>query len=132
MASGEKSFEDLLKEAPSAPAAETVSLVGALGQSSEAGKFVLTLQDGSAVTLETASVRNYAVLGTPGGQTIVRVDVDVAKVPPSAFGTAGAQFKPPWSDQWSWESKTPRTDMRLWWDPKPVADHKAWSDPTIV
>jgi hypothetical protein len=81
MFSEEKSFENLLKEAPAAPAAGTVGLVGTLAKSSEAGKFVLTLQDGSAVTLETASVKGYAVLGTSVGQTIVRVDVDAGKIP---------------------------------------------------
>jgi hypothetical protein len=77
----QKSFEDLVKEAPAAPAAGTVSLVGTLAQSSEAGKFVLTLQDGSPVTLETAAVKAHTVLGTSVGQTIVRVDVEAGKIP---------------------------------------------------
>jgi hypothetical protein len=68
MAREEESFETLVKEAPLAPAAETVSLVGTLARSSEAGKFVLTLQDGRAVTLETAAVKGYMVLGTSLGQ----------------------------------------------------------------
>jgi hypothetical protein len=38
MASEEKSFENLLAEAPAAPSAGTVSLVGALAQSCETGK----------------------------------------------------------------------------------------------
>jgi len=80
MASEEKSFENLLKEAPVAPAAGIVSLVGTLAQSCEAGKFVLTLEDGSALTLETASVKGHTVLGTAVGQTIVRIDVESDKI----------------------------------------------------
>ena|SRR5271165_6511353 len=82
MASEEKSFEDLVKEAP---VGGTVSLVGTLAQSSEAGKFVLNLQDGRAMTLETASVKGHTVLGTSLGQTIVRIDVDPGSLPADAF-----------------------------------------------
>ena len=88
MASKEKSFEELLKEAPAAPATGSVSLVGALAQSSEPGKFALTLQDGSIVTLETASVKDHTVLGTSVGQPIVRVEVDAARLLASAPGGA--------------------------------------------
>jgi hypothetical protein len=92
MASKDKSFEELVKEAPPAPAAGTVSLVGTLAQSSEAGKFVLSLQDGTALTLEIADVQGHEVLGTSVGQTIVRVDVEAEKLPPvsSIPGAGGA------------------------------------------
>ena len=85
-----KSFEELVKEAPSAPAAGTVSLVGVLSQSPEHGKFVLTIEDGSAVTLETAAVKGHAVLGGSVGRTVVRVDVDAAKAPTHASGSPRA------------------------------------------
>jgi hypothetical protein len=81
MASEEKSFENLLKEAPSAPPPGAVSVVGILSQSQEPEKFVLSLQNGSAVTLEKASVKGFAVLASSVGQTIVRVDLDPAKLP---------------------------------------------------
>jgi hypothetical protein len=81
MATDEKSFADLVKEAPATPATGTISLIGTLAQSSEAGKFVLTLQDGRSVTLEIAVVKGHAVLGASVGQTIVRVDVDAGKIP---------------------------------------------------
>lgn len=66
MASNDKSFEELVNEAPLAPAAGTVSLVGKLAKSSEPGKFVLTLPDGSAMTLDTAAVKGHEVLGALG------------------------------------------------------------------
>ncbi len=74
-----KSFDDLIK---AAPRAGTASVVGTLSQSSENGKFVLTLQDGSALTLETAAVMGHAELG--GG--VVRVDLDATKLPTLKFG----------------------------------------------
>jgi hypothetical protein len=97
MAREEKTFEDLIKEAPRGG---TVSLVGALAQSSEAGKFVLNLQDGRTMTLETASVKGHTVLGTSVGQTIVRIDVDAATIPASAPGasTVADIYTPPGVD----------------------------------
>src|SRR5271166_3497414 len=94
MASKDKSFEELVKEAPAAPAAGTVSLVGTLAQSGEAGKFVLTLQDGSALTLETAAVKGHEVLGTSVGHTIVRVDVEAEKIPPTTPTRVPEIWKP--------------------------------------
>src|SRR5271165_1059433 len=114
MASEEKSFEDLVKEAP---VGGTVSLVGTLAQSSEAGKFVLTLQDGSAMTLETASVKGHAVLGTSVGQTIVRVDVDAAKIPTLSPNPSPWELrKPPWLEKPSWEEKFAPADKQGWTD----------------
>jgi len=97
MAHEGKSFEELVREVPPAPAAGTVSLVGTLAQSSEAGKFVLALQDGNVLTLEIADVKGHEVLGTSVGHTIVRVDVEAEKLPASPPGTAqqaGPQVAP--------------------------------------
>jgi hypothetical protein len=81
MSTEEKSFADLVKEGPAQPAMGTISLIGTLAQSSEAGKFVLILQDGRSVTLEIAAVKGHAVLGASVGQAIVRVDIDAGKIP---------------------------------------------------
>jgi hypothetical protein len=89
MAKEQESFETLVNEAPLAPTGGTVSLVGMLARSAEPGRFVLTLPDGRAVTLETAAVKGYAVLGTSVGQTIVRVDVDAEKAGSEAEVNAG-------------------------------------------
>ena len=122
MAREEKSFEDLVKEAPAAPAAEIASLVGTLAQSSEPGKFVLTLQDGRPVTLETASVKGHTVLGTSVGRTIVRVDVDAANMP---AGAVAPSFTDPNIN------KPPFLDHTLAWrdHPKPIWEEKpSWLD----
>jgi hypothetical protein len=92
MATKDKSFEELVREAPEAPAAHHVSLVGTLSKSHEPGKFVLTLQDGQAVTLHISDVKSHTVLGSSVGQTIVRIEIEAAKaselnpqpLPPSA------------------------------------------------
>lgn len=81
MAKEDKAFADLVAEAPAAPAEGAVSLVGALAKASEHGKFVLILQDGNTVTLETSAVKGHAVLGASLGRTIVQVEVEAGKVP---------------------------------------------------
>jgi hypothetical protein len=135
MAGKDKSFEELVKEAPAAPAAGTVSLVGTLAQSSEAGKFVLTLQDGSTVTLETAAVEGHEVLGTSVGQTIVRVDVAAEKIPPTSPTRVSDLFQKPFKDPGSdtfpsWtDIKDPALDRKSQQDPKePILDKPPWRD----
>jgi len=81
MASQDKSFADLVAEAPPAPAEGTVSLVGALAKSRETGKFVLTLQDGRTVALETSAVKGHTVLGSSLGRSIVRIEIEASKAP---------------------------------------------------
>ena len=81
MAEEDRSFAELVAEAPPAPAEGAVSLVGTLAKSSEHGKFVLILQDGQTITLEVSAVKGHAVLGASLGRTIVRVDVEAGKVP---------------------------------------------------
>jgi hypothetical protein len=136
MASEERSFEELLREAPASPGAGTVSLVGTLARSSEAGKFVLTLQDGSAVTLETAAVKGHVVLGTSLGQTIVRVDVDSSKLPAGASPVSGQIVKPIFDKPPFWDTVAWFDRKNPWWDPPPkaVLDPKPFADPpwTIV
>ena len=75
------SFDDLVNEAPLSPAPGTVSLVGTLARSTEPGKFVLTLQGGSSVTLQTTSVKGHVVLGSSKEHMIIRIDVDSKKIP---------------------------------------------------
>lgn len=98
MAREPKSFEDLVNEAPAAPKAGTTSLVGTLAQSSEAGKFVLSLEDGRAITLDVSDVKGHAVLGTSVGMTIVRVDVDSSKIPSMTTPETAAAFTSPTVD----------------------------------
>jgi hypothetical protein len=81
MAYEKQKFEDLLKEAPKAPSADTVSLVGALAQAHEAGKFVLTMAGGQTVTLDVSAVKDHEVMASSVGHVIVRVDIDRAHLP---------------------------------------------------
>lgn len=61
------SFQDVVANAPLSRSEGPIGLVGALTRSKHEGKFVLTLQDGGAVTLNTADVNNYKVLTARGG-----------------------------------------------------------------
>lgn len=92
MAAKSKSFSELLSEAPLAAAEETVTLAGALGRSSQAGKFVLTMGPGQSVTLDQSAVKSYQVLGGGVGQLLVQVEVDKDKVPAEATQQAAAPF----------------------------------------
>ena len=88
-----KSFNELLSEAPLASQENTVSLVGALGRSTQSGKFVLILGPGNSVTLDVDAVKGYQVLGGGIGQMLVQVDVDRERVPASiAEPQAAAPF----------------------------------------
>jgi|SRR5580698_6159732 hypothetical protein len=92
MAAKSKSFSELLSEAPLASAEETVTLSGALGRSSQAGKFVLTMGPGQSVTLDQSAVKSYHVLGGGVGQLLVEVEVDKDKLPAEAMQQAAAPF----------------------------------------
>jgi hypothetical protein len=92
MAAKTKSFSELLSEAPLASAEETVTLAGALGRSSQAGKFVLALGPGNSVTLDQSAVKSYQVLGGGVGQLLVQVEVDKDKVPAAVAQQAAAPF----------------------------------------
>jgi len=105
MASEEKSFDDLVKEAPEAPCGGIISVAGVLAKASEPGKFVLTLQDGNIVTLETDAVKNHTVLGSSLGQTIVRVDIDAGKLPVRDQEFLNFRSVPAWEMSVAWLDK---------------------------
>ena len=88
------SFDDLVNEAPSSsPAPGTVSLVGTSARSTEPGKFVLTLQGGSSVTLDNDIRRKgHVVLGSSKEHMIIRIDVDLKKIP--AGTVLGGSIRP--------------------------------------
>jgi hypothetical protein len=82
-----QSFADLLAAAPAAEGEGNLSVTGTLARSADKAKFVLTLGTGESVTLDVDAVTNHQVLGGSTGRTIVRLDLDPAKVPPElAFG----------------------------------------------
>lgn len=92
MAAKTKSFSELLSEAPLAAAEETVTLAGALGRSSQAGKFVLTMGPGQSLTLDQSAVKSYEVLGGGVGQLLVQVEVSKDKLPAEAMQQSAAPF----------------------------------------
>jgi hypothetical protein len=80
MARQQDSFRDLVAKAPPAPSEDPIQLVGKLTKSKHKGKFVLILQDGGAVTLNTADVKNYTVLENALWLNLVQVEVDGDRV----------------------------------------------------
>jgi hypothetical protein len=86
MSDEKRSFSELVGEAPLARNEGTVTLVGALARSHEAGKFVLALCAERSVTLSIDAVREYRVLGGAVGQLLVQVEVDRDKVPRETLG----------------------------------------------
>jgi hypothetical protein len=124
MAEKKKSFSDLLSEAPLAPAEDTVSLVGALARSSQAGKFVLALSQGNSITLDVDAVKGYQVIGGGVGQLLVQVDVDKTKVPQSAQAVAEPAKLPVTGVH---DYKSPAADYK-----HPTLDKYPWEEPVHV
>jgi hypothetical protein len=54
----ETEFATLLRDAPMAPDADTVTLVGALERNADAKQFGLRLPDGRSVTLDVDAVKS--------------------------------------------------------------------------
>jgi hypothetical protein len=82
--SEDKSFAELVAEAPKAANADHVTLVGTLGKSDDPRKFEIILSDGSAHTLDVAAVKKHTVLGHSVGRTIVQIEIGRDSAPASA------------------------------------------------
>jgi hypothetical protein len=117
MAKDDKSFKELLSEAPLAAKADTVTVIGALARATEADKFELTLADGHSVTLETNAVKSFTRLGSAVGQVLVQLELDAKLLPKDLDLLKPALFqkpphkdinKPPNSD---FPTKTPYEDL---------------------
>jgi len=83
MAKEESNFAKLLREAPMANNADTVTLVGILARTSDPDTFQLTLADGSTETLPVAAVKSAEALAGTIGQTAVQLELDAKQVPES-------------------------------------------------
>ena len=91
MANEENDFANLLRDAPLAADADTLSVAGILARSPDPARFVLTLADGQSVTLEVEAVKSAKVLAGTIGQSIVQLEIDAKRVPDSLL--AGIGFK---------------------------------------
>jgi hypothetical protein len=61
VADDNKSFQELLIGAPLAAKADTMTVIGVLARAPETENFVLTLADGSSVTLGTNAVKSLSM-----------------------------------------------------------------------
>jgi hypothetical protein len=81
MAKPDSEFEKLLHEAPMAPDADTVTVIGALTRTADAARFNLTLADGRSVTLDVDAVKSAKAIAGAIGQSLVQVTLDATRVP---------------------------------------------------
>ncbi len=77
----ESEFQKLLSEAPMAPNADTVTVVGTLSRTADASRFVLTLPDGRTVTLDVDLVKSAKTVAGAVGQTMVQLELDAKRTP---------------------------------------------------
>jgi len=104
MAKEENEFQKLLSEAPAAPSADTITVMGALARSADPTRFVLTLPSGQSETLEVAAVKSAKKIAGAVGQSLVELELDAKRVPEDMrnLGNLGNPFKPPSSDGWGY------------------------------
>jgi len=81
--SDERSFAELLADAPRAADEKHVTLVGTLGKSDDPKTFVLYVSDGSPHTIDVAAVKKHTVLGHSVGRAIVQIEVEREHLPES-------------------------------------------------
>jgi len=83
MAKDESEFQKLLSEAPMAPNADTVTVVGMLSRTADPSRFVLTLPEGRTVTLEVDMVKSAKTVAGVVGQSLVQIELDSKRLPES-------------------------------------------------
>jgi hypothetical protein len=101
MAREESEFQKLLSEAPAAPSADTITVMGALSRTADPGHFVLTLPDGRSETLEVAAVKSAKKIGGAVGQSLVELELDAKKIPEvlqGYFNKSGPDYTEAYSD----------------------------------
>jgi|HubBroStandDraft_4_1064222.scaffolds.fasta_scaffold62295_3 hypothetical protein len=81
MAKDEGDFRKLLSEAPMAPDADTVTVVGILARTPDAARFVLTLPDGRSVALDVDAVKSAKAIAGAIGQSVVQLELDAKCIP---------------------------------------------------
>jgi hypothetical protein len=79
----EHDFAKLLRDAPMAPDADTVTVVGTLARTHDAAHFMLTLPDGRSVTLEVNAVKSAKTIAGAIGQSVVQMELDAKRIPES-------------------------------------------------
>lgn len=99
MANEEHDFAKLLRDAPMASDADTVTVVGTLARTHDAAHFMLTLPDGRSVTLEVNTVKSAKAIAGAIGQSVVQLELDAKRVPESVRDfRIGPVHKIVWSD----------------------------------
>jgi hypothetical protein len=107
VANEEHDFAQLLRDAPMASDADTVTVVGILARTHDAAHFMLTLPDGRSVTLEVNTVKSAKAIAGAIGQSVVQLELDAKRVPESVRDfRIGPVHKILWSDH-----KSPASEL---------------------
>jgi hypothetical protein len=77
----ESDFQKLLSEAPMAPDADTITVVGILARSPDTDRFILTLANGRTETLDVDAVKSAKIISGAIGQSVVQLELDAKRVP---------------------------------------------------
>jgi hypothetical protein len=83
VANEENDFGKLLRDAPMASDADTVTVVGILARTPDAARFRLTLPDGRSEMLDVAAVKSAKTIAGAIGQSVVQLELDAKRIPES-------------------------------------------------
>ncbi|MDN7176979.1 hypothetical protein M0D69_02880 [Caballeronia sp. SEWSISQ10-4 2] len=134
MPNEEKSFQELLAQAPEDEEQNQLVLHGAIARSKDPGTFVLKLQSGRSLTLPVDAVRSYKLLARSFGSLFVEVEIAVDKVPSeianAELNAPVAQMKSPF-EKGHLDLSHPALDI---WPkgPYPFTDHTFPNQPEFI
>ena len=97
MSKEQNEFRKLLSEAPAAPDADTVTVVGTLARTTDAERFLLTLSNGRTETLNVAAVISSRRIAGVVGQALVELVLDANQVPESVRNNPAYSAGSPWA-----------------------------------
>jgi hypothetical protein len=83
MTTHESDFAKLLRDAPMARDADTVTIVGLLERTHDAARFMLRMPDGRSVLLDVDAVKSAKTIAGTIGQSLVQLELDAKRVPES-------------------------------------------------
>jgi hypothetical protein len=135
-------FAKLLQDAPMAPDANTVTLVGLLARTHDPEHFILTLTDGRSLKLGVNAVKAAKSLAGAIGQTVVELQLDAKHVHESLrtdqwIGGGiwpGGGHKLPITDKNPWEErvKPPSTDPPIGTVAEGIVYPGSGGDPSVA
>jgi len=97
MPTDQSNFAKLLQDAPMAPDADTVTVVGVLARTPDAARFMLRMPDGRSVALDVDAVKSAKSIAGAIGQSLVQLELDAKRAPEQLF-KSGPDFTMAYAD----------------------------------